>query len=119
MNGASADATIQGTVGTHTTGVVDGATKVTGTPEINKATTSQKLAKIGWSNAPLDTFLRNIGKGKTNSDTYQSFSVTARGVACTAYAAVHLYGNDYHAIRNGAHRIRSGGIYAHADEHRR
>jgi hypothetical protein len=69
ITGASAEATAQGTVGTHTTGVVSGKTAVTGTPEINKATTSSKLAKIGWSNAPLDTFLRNIGKGKTNSDT--------------------------------------------------
>jgi hypothetical protein len=93
MNGASADATVQGTVGTHQTKinsdgkieakVVDG--KV-GAHEINKPTTSSKLAKIGWSNAPLDTFLRNIGKAKTNSDTYQFFSVTARGVACSSTA---------------------------------
>jgi hypothetical protein len=91
MNGASADATVQGSVNTHATTAegkaVANAEGVIGKHEINKATTSSKLAKIGWSNAPLDTFLRNIGKGKTNSDTYQFFSVTARGVACTASAA--------------------------------
>ena len=93
MNGASADATIQGTVGTHQTSVnADGKIVATvtdgkvGKHEINKATTSSKLAKIGWSNAPLDTFLRNIGKAKTNSDTYQFYSVTARGIACTSSA---------------------------------
>lgn len=91
MNGASADATVQGSVNTHATtskgeAVADNK-GVIGKHEINKATTSSKLAKIGWSNAPLDTFLRNIGKGKTNSDTYQFFSVTARGVACTASSA--------------------------------
>ena len=91
MNGASTDATIQGTVNTHaTTSNGEAVVNKDGSinkPAINKATTSAKLAKIGWSNAPLDTFLRNIGKGKTNSDTYQFFSVTARGVACTASAA--------------------------------
>ena len=110
MNGASADATIQGTVGTHTTGVVDGATKVTGTPEINKATTSQKLAKIGWSNAPLDTFLRNIGKGKTNSDTYQFFSVTARGVACTASAAEEKGDVIEVTLATGVHSLSKSGV---------
>ena len=110
MNGASADATVQGTVGTHTTGVVDGATKVTGTPKNNKATTSQKLAKIGWSNAPLDTFLRNIGKGKTNSDTYQFFSVTARGVACTASAAESKGDVIEVTLATGAHSLSKSGV---------
>lgn len=87
MNGASADATVQGTVSTHAT-TTDGVAVVgkdgkIATPQINKATTSSKLAKIGWSNAPLDTFLRNIGKGKTKSDTFNFFSVTSRGLACT------------------------------------
>lgn len=94
ITGASVEATNQGTVGTHQTTVnaegksiarVDGSGNI-GKHEINKATTSSKLAKIGWSNAPLDTFLRNIGKAKTNSDTYQFYSVTARGVACTSSA---------------------------------
>ena len=110
MNGASADATVQGTVGTHTTGVVDGATKVTGTPKNNKATTSQKLAKIGWSNAPLDTFLRNIGKGKTNSDTYQFFSVTARGVACTASAAESKGDVIEVTLATGVHSLSKSGV---------
>ncbi len=113
ITGASADATIQGTVGTHTTGVVDGATKVTGTPEINKPTTSQKLAKIGWSNAPLDTFLRNIGKAKTKSDTYQFFSVTARGVACSTTAG---FTGDFNPksivlkMTTGVHSLSKSGV---------
>lgn len=90
MNGASADATVQGTVSTHAT-TTDGVAVVgkdgIATPQINKPTTSKKLARIGWSNAPLDTFLRHIGKAKTNSDTYQFFSVTARGVQCMTDSA--------------------------------
>lgn len=86
MNGASADATAQGTVNTHATtpdgvAVVNSEGKIN-KPAMNKATTSEKLAKIGWSNAPVDTFLRHIGKGKTKSDTFNFFSVTARGLAC-------------------------------------
>lgn len=78
-----------GTVGTHTP-VVDPSTgKVTGatTQGINRATVSEKLAKIGWSNAPLDTMLRNISKGKTNSDTFEFFSIAARGVECVVKTA--------------------------------
>lgn len=103
ITGASAEATNQGMVGTHQTSVnadgksiarVDGSGNI-GKHEINKATTSSKLAKIGWSNAPLDTFLRNIGKGKTNSDTYQFFSVTARGVACTSTAGASFNAKSF------------------------
>ena len=109
MNGASADATIQGTVGTH---VVDPtADPKTATAQgINKPTTSSKLAKIGWSNAPLDTFLRNIGKGKTNSDTYQFFSVTARGVACTASAAVENGDVIDVTLATGVHSLSKSGV---------
>lgn len=112
MKGASADATVPGTVGTHTTGVDEssGKTVVTGTPEINRATTSSKLAKIGWSNAPLDTFLRNIGKGKTNSDTYQFFSVTARGVACTASAATANGDVIDITMATGVHSLSKSGV---------
>lgn len=71
-----------GTVGTH---VVNSATSGEGATTkqgINRATVSEKLAQIGWSNAPLDTMLRNIGKGKTNSDTFEFYSIAARGVEC-------------------------------------
>ena len=37
-------------------------------PAHNTTTVSQKLSKIQPSNTPIDTFLRNIGSGKTNSD---------------------------------------------------
>lgn len=72
-----------GTVGTH---VVTGENATT-KQGINRATVSEKLAQIGWSNAPLDTMLRNIGKGKTNSDTFEFYSIAARGVECTVGTA--------------------------------
>lgn len=76
-----------GTAGTH---VVNSATGEGATTKqgINRATVSEKLAQIGWSNAPLDTMLRNIGKGKTNSDTFEFYSIAARGVECTVGTAV-------------------------------
>ena len=114
MNGASADATIQGTVNTHaTTSNGEAVVNKDGSinkPAINKATTSAKLAKIGWSNAPLDTFLRNIGKGKTNSDTYQFFSVTARGVACTASAATANGEVIEVTMATGVHSLSKSGV---------
>lgn len=114
MNGASADATVQGSVNTHATTAEGKAVVATegviGKHEINKATTSSKLAKIGWSNAPLDTFLRNIGKGKTNSDTYQFFSVTARGVACTASAAEKKGDVIEVTMATGVHSLSKSGV---------
>lgn len=113
MNGASADATVQGSVNTHATtskGEAVATEGVIGKHEINKATTSSKLAKIGWSNAPLDTFLRNIGKGKTNSDTYQFFSVTARGVACTASAAETKGDVIEVTLATGVHSLSKSGV---------
>lgn len=114
LNGASADATVQGSVNTHATTAegkaVANAEGVIGKHEINKATTSSKLAKIGWSNAPLDTFLRNIGKGKTNSDTYQFFSVTARGVACTASAAEEKGDVIEVTLATGVHSLSKSGV---------
>lgn len=75
-----------GTVGTH----VVNKDNTTTTQGINRATVSEKLAKIGWSNAPLDTMLRNIGKGKTNSDTFEFFSIAARGVECVVKTSVNF-----------------------------
>lgn len=66
-----------GSVGTH---VVNDAHTAATTQEINRPSVSKKLAKIGWSNAPLDTMLRNIGKGTTKSDKYEFASVSARDV---------------------------------------
>ena len=68
-----------GTVGTH---IVNSTHTEAATQEINRPSVSKKLAKIGWSNAPLDTMLRNIGKGSTNSDKFEFFSVSARDVKC-------------------------------------
>lgn len=112
--GSSADATVMGTVGTHQTTTVDEVTTVTGKPEINKPTTSKKLAKIGWSNAPLDTFLRHIGKAKTNSDTYQFYSVTARGVGCIAGGKSLAIGGGHAlseiSISTGVHCLSKSGV---------
>jgi hypothetical protein len=66
------------TVGTHVVNSDNTTTK----QEINRPSVSERLAKIGWSNAPLDTMLRNIGKGSTKSDKYEFYSVAARGVEC-------------------------------------
>lgn len=75
--GATAKQTQVGSVGTN---AVDKESKtVTGHPEMNKATVSTKLSKIMPSNYPLDTFLRNIGSGKTKSDRYEFFSIVNRG----------------------------------------
>ena len=74
------------TAGTHVVNSATGENATTKQP-INRATVSEKLAKIGWSNAPLDTMLRNIGKGKTNSDTFEFYSIAARGVECVVGVA--------------------------------
>lgn len=62
--------------------------KVTGHPEMNKATVSKKLAKVMPSNYPLDTMLREIATGTTNSDKYEFYSIVARGVKAKLGAAV-------------------------------
>lgn len=113
ITGASVDATVQGTVGTHQTTVnVDGESiakrddkGVIGKHDINRSTVSKRLAKIGWSNAPLDTFLRNIGKGDTNSDKFEFASVAARGVEC-------VVGADTAALTTAATEITlSSGVH--------
>lgn len=79
-----------GTVGTYTPAVDANTGTVTGvkTQEINRATVSEKLARIGYSNAPLDTMLRNIPKGSTKSDKFEFASVMARGVECKVKTAI-------------------------------
>lgn len=67
---------------------VSGSVKPESHPEMNKPTISQKLAKLLPSNYPLDTFLRNIGNGKTNSDKYGFYSISARGVEAVVENAV-------------------------------
>jgi hypothetical protein len=54
--------------------------------------------------------LRNIGKGKTNSDTYQFFSVTARGVACTASAAEENGDVIEVTLATGVHSLSKSGV---------
>ena len=71
-------------VATHT---VSGG-KVTGQPEMNKPTVSKKLAKVMPSNYPLDTLLREIATGTTNSDKYEFYSIVARGVKAKLETAV-------------------------------
>lgn len=73
-------------VGTHVVNDNNTTTK----QEINRSSVSQRLAKIGWSNAPLDTMLRNIGKGTTKSDKHEFYSVAARGVECVVADGVTI-----------------------------
>ena len=79
-----------GTVGTYVPTVDARNGKVTGvtTQEINRASVSERLARIGHSNAPLDTMLRNIPKGSTKSDKFEFASVMARGVECKVKTAI-------------------------------
>lgn len=120
ITGASAEATIQGTVGTHQTTVnSDGKTiaktdsdGVIGKHDINRSTVSKRLAKIGWSNAPLDTFLRNIGKGETDSDKYEFASVAARGVECvvgTTSATLTTAATEI-SLSSGVHCLSKDGV---------
>ncbi len=76
--GAPESATFNPTVTTHT--VVNG--QVGPGPDMNRPTVSKTISKMGWNRAPLDTFLRNINTGKTNSDRYEFPSVMARGIKC-------------------------------------
>lgn len=75
--GAPAEQTVQGVVGTTTDA---SKTDAFVRQEINKPTFSQKLAKIFPSRFPLDTILREIGVGHTDSDVYKYPSVVARGM---------------------------------------
>lgn len=79
--GAAAESTqvSEGDKNQVATNTVSGG-KVTGHPEMNKATVSKKLAKVMPSNYPLDTMLREITSGTTNSDKYEFYSIVARGV---------------------------------------
>ena len=99
-----------GTVGTH---VVNDAHTAATTQEINRPSVSKKLAKIGWSNAPLDTMLRNIGKGSTNSDKFEFFSVSARDVKCKVggSAAVTLGKTAVEiTLAEGVHCLSKSGV---------
>lgn len=95
-----------GTVGTH---VVTGENATT-KQSINRATVSEKLAQIGWSNAPLDTMLRNIGKGKTNSDTFEFYSIAARGVECTVKTQAAFSSLMTIELSEGVHCLSKSGV---------
>lgn len=123
FKGAAEGATIQGTVGTHSTTVDANGnivanpadmTKDIGKNPINKASTSDVIAKIGWSNAPLDTVLRNISKGKCGSDEFRFFSVAARGIACTTTASTVTFDTENKAVTvslaAGAHNLSKSGL---------
>lgn len=81
---ATAAATQQETVKT-VTGVDENGNFVT--PEINKPTVSKTITKVMPSLYPLDTMLRELPKGTTNSDKYEYFSVVARGTVATVKTA--------------------------------
>ncbi|MBR5105338.1 MAG: DUF5309 family protein [Alistipes sp.] len=62
-------------------------------PQMNKATVSEKLSKIEPSRTPLDTLLRNIGSGKTNSDVFEFYSIHSRGLSATIGSSADPTGN--------------------------
>lgn len=107
MNGAPESATFNPTVGTHT--VANG--KVGPGPEMNKSSVSKTISKMGWSTAPLDTFLRNINTGKTKSDKYEFFSVMARAVKCKTAAEGVVSADSTVTIRlsDGWHALSKDG----------
>lgn len=89
----AADAGHTDTTGSVMTHTVDKTTKtVASHPEMNKESISEKLAKVMPSNFPLDTFLRNIGTGKTKSDKYGFYSIIARGTSVKPTKAVTAQG---------------------------
>ena len=92
---------------------VSGSVKPESHPEMNKPTISQKLAQLLPSNYPLDTFLRNIGSGKTNSDKYGFYSISARGVEAvlkTKPGAVTALGNAVDLeLLSGTHCLSKDG----------
>lgn len=99
-----------GSVGTH---VVNDAHTAATTQEINRPSVSQNLAKLGWANAPLDTMLRNIRKGSTDSDKYEFFSVSARDVKCKTggEGAVTLGENVSRiTLAEGVHCLSKSGV---------
>lgn len=92
---------------------VSGSVKPESHPEMNKDTISQKLAKLLPSNYPLDTFLRNIGSGKTNSDKYGFYSISSRGVEAVLAAApaneTALGSSVILTLSSGAHCLSKDG----------
>ena len=81
-------------VRTHTVSTDADGKQVVSHPQINKETISERLAKVLPSNFPLDTFLRNIGSGKTKSDKYGFYSIYARGTSASPTKDVTAQGTD-------------------------
>ena len=106
----AASTDVSGSVGTHTVN----ADKSVSHPEMNKETISQKLSKVLPSNYPLDTFLRNIGSGKTNSDKYGFYSIVARGVeailgTASASSVTALGASQTLVLSSGVHCLSKDG----------
>ncbi len=78
-------------------------------PAHNTTTVSQKLSKIQPSNTPIDTFLRNIGSGKTNSDIFEFYSIVSRGVKAVVGASVTAGETADITLSSGAHSLSLDG----------
>lgn len=121
INGAPESATTVGPVGTHATTIDPAVGKEAGTDGvvstdgkargINKATISQKLAKINPARTPLDTVLRNIASGATKSDRYEFYSIISRGIACVVESATAQEDSDVISIKlsSGIHHLSKDG----------
>ena len=78
-------------------------------PAHNTTTVSQKLSKIQPSLTPIDTFLRNIGSGKTNSDVFEFYSIVSRGVKAVVGSNVTAGETAEITLSSGAHCLSLDG----------
>lgn len=112
--GAPESATHQGTVHTHQVNGQGQALggSVQGAPEMNKDSISKKLSKVSPSRTPLDTFLRNIQSGKTDSDKYGFYSVVSRGTMCVVKSEFTVTvgeATDWIELTSGWHHLSKDG----------
>lgn len=113
FEGAKADDTHTGSQPFMTTEPVGGKVSSVAPedkPAHNTTTVSQKLSKIQPSLTPIDTFLRNIGSGKTNSDVFEFYSIVSRGVKAIVSSTV--VGEDEDAsikLSSGTHCLSLDG----------
>lgn len=112
FEGATAEATHTGSQPFMTTEPVGGKVSSVAPedkPAHNTTTVSQKLSKIQPSLTPIDTFLRNIGSGKTNSDVFEFYSIVSRGVKAVVGDIVTSGESAVIPLSSGAHCLSLDG----------
>lgn len=112
FEGATAEATHTGSQPFMTTEPVGGKVSSVAPedkPAHNTTTVSQKLSKIQPSLTPIDTFLRNIGSGKTNSDVFEFYSIVSRGVKAVVGSDVNGGETAVISLSSGVHCLSLDG----------